>query len=83
MENENPLRRLRKQPLDLQGDEEHEDILENIPEDSLVDILAAIHSRTSSTETTIVPETQQTNEQMSLFYYKPRLIRDGLKERKL
>ena len=45
-ENENPLRRLRKQPLKLQGNEEHEDIPENISEDSLVDILAAIHSRT-------------------------------------
>ena len=66
MENENPLRRLRKQPLELQGDEGHEDIPENIPEDSLVDILAAIHSRTSSTETTIVPETQQTNESFLL-----------------
>ena len=61
MEKENPLRRLRKQPLELQGDEEYEDIPENIPEDSLVDILAAVHSRTSSTETIIVPETQQTN----------------------
>ena len=61
LENENPLRRLRKQPLELQGDEEHKDIPENIPEDSLVDILAAVHSRTSSTETIIVPETQQTN----------------------
>ena len=66
LENENPLRRLRKQPLELQGDEEHEDIPENIPEDSLVDILAAVHSRTSSTETIIVPETQQTNESFLL-----------------
>ena len=31
LENENPLRRLRKQLLELQGDEEHEDIPENIP----------------------------------------------------
>ena len=66
LENENPLWRLRKQPLELQGDEEHEDIPENIPEDSLVDILAAVHSRTSSTETIIVPETQQTNESFLL-----------------
>ena len=66
LENENPLRRLRKQPLELQGDEEHEDIPENIPEDSLVDILAAVHSRTSSAETIIVPETQQTNESFLL-----------------
>ena len=65
-ENENPLRRLRKQPLELQGNEEHEDIPENIPEDTLVDILAAIDSRTSSTETIIVPETQQTNESFLL-----------------
>ena len=57
-ENENPLRRLRKQTLEIQGNEEHEDIPENIPENSLVDILAAIHSRTSSKETLIVPETQ-------------------------
>ena len=62
LENENLLRRLRKQSLELQGNEEHEDIPENIPEDSLVDILAAVHSRTSSSETIIVPETQQTNE---------------------
>ena len=62
LENENLLQRLRKQPLELQGNEEHEDIPENIPEDSLVDTLAAVHSRTSSTETIIVPETQQTNE---------------------
>ena len=61
MENENLLRQLRKQPLKLQGNEEHENIPENIPEDSLVDILAADHSRTSSTEAIIVPETQQTN----------------------
>ena len=53
-------------PLELQGNEEHEDIPENIPEDSLVDILAAVHSRTSSTETIIVPETQQTNESFLL-----------------
>ena len=39
---------------------------ENIPEDSLVDILDAIHSRTSGTETIIVPETQQTNESILL-----------------
>ena len=39
---------------------------ENIPEDSLVDILAAIHSRTSSTETIVVPETQQTSESFLL-----------------
>ena len=65
-ENKNPLRQLRKQSLELQGNEEHEDIPENIPEDSLVDILAAIHCRTSSTETIIVPETQQTNESFLL-----------------
>ena len=65
-ENENPLQRLRKQPLELQGNEEHEDIPENIPEDTLVDILAAVDSRTSSTETIIVPETQQTNESFLL-----------------
>ena len=65
-ENKNPLRRLRKQPLEIQGNEEHEDIPENIPEDSLVDILAAIHSRTSSTETVIVSETQQTHESFLL-----------------
>ena len=64
-ENENPLRRLRKRPLEIQGNEEHQDILENISEDSLVDILAAIHSRTSTTET-VVPETQQTNESFLL-----------------
>ena len=79
-ENENLLRRLRKQPLELQGNEEHEDIPENIPEDSLVDILPATHSRTSSTDTIIAPETQQTNES---FLLQTRLIRDGLKERKL
>ena len=59
--NENPSRQLRKQPLEIQGNEEHQDIPENIRYDSLVDILAAIHSRTSSTETIIVPQTQQTN----------------------
>ena len=59
--------------------EEHPDTPENIPEDSLVDILAAIHSRTSSTETVIVLNTQQTNEP---FYCKPRLSRDRLEERK-
>ena len=65
-ETENSLRRFRKQPLELQGNEEHEEIPENIPEDSLVVILAAIHSRTSSTETIIVPETQQTYESFLL-----------------
>ena len=51
--------RLRKLPLKTQGNKKHWDIPENIPEDLLVDILAAIHQRTSSTETIIVPETQQ------------------------
>ena len=32
LENKNPLRRLRKQPLQIQGNEEHQDIPENIPE---------------------------------------------------
>ena len=70
-ENENPSRRIRKQCLEIQGNEEHQDIPENIPEDSLVDILAAIHSRTSSAETKIVPETQQTNESFSFFLQTP------------
>ena len=65
-ENENRLKRLRKQSLEIQGNEEHEDTPENIPEDSLVDILAAIHSRTSSKETITVPETHQTNESLLL-----------------
>ena len=52
--------RLRKQPLKMRGNEEHQQ--HHIPEDSLVDILAAIQSRTPGTETIIVPETQQTNE---------------------
>ena len=65
-ENENPSRRLRKQPLEIQGNKEQKDIPENIPEDSLVDILAAIHSKTSSTEAIIVPDTQQTNESLLL-----------------
>ena len=76
-ENKNPLRRLRKQPLELQGNEEHEGITENIPEDSLVDILAAINSRTSSTETIIVPETQQTNE---FFITNPLSLETGSKK---
>ena len=46
----------------MQGNEEHQDIPENIPEDSLIDILAAVRSRTSSTETIIVHEAQQTNQ---------------------
>ena len=41
--------------------EEPQDMPENISEDSLIDILPVIRSRTSSTET-IVPETQETNE---------------------
>ena len=49
-DNENPSRRCRKQPLEIQENGEQQDIPENIPEDSLVDILAAIHS---STETEI------------------------------
>ena len=65
-ENDNPLRQLRKQHLELQGNEEYEDIPKNIPEDSLVDILATIHSRTSSTETIIILETQQTSESFLL-----------------
>ena len=52
---------------------------EKILEDSLVDILDAIHGRTSSTETIIVSETQQTNES---FYYKPCLVRDEPEEKK-
>ena len=79
-ENENPLRRLRKQPLKLQGNEEHEDIPENIPEESLVDILAAIRGRTSGVETIIVPETQQTNES---FLLQTPSLRDEFKKRKL
>ena len=60
-EKENRPGRLKKQSLEIQGNEERQDIPKNIPEDSLVDILAVIHSRTSSAETLIV-ETQQTNE---------------------
>ena len=65
-ENELPLRRLRKQPLEIQGNEEHEDIPENITEESLADNFAAIHSGTSSTETILVVETYQTNESFLL-----------------
>ena len=66
--NKNSLWQLRKQPLKIQGNEEHQDkpIPQNIPEHSLVNILAAIHSRTSSTETIIVPQRQQTNESFIL-----------------
>ena len=60
-EKENRPGRIKKQYLQIQGNEERQDIPKNIPEDSLVDILAVIHSRTSSAETLIV-ETQQTNE---------------------
>ena len=49
-------RQLRKQHLEIKGNEEHREIPENIPEDSLVDILDAIHSRNSSTEKLIVPK---------------------------
>ena len=49
-------RQLRKQHLEIKGNEEHQEISENIPEDSLVDILDAIHSRNSSTEKLIVPK---------------------------
>ena len=49
-------RQLRKQHLEIKGNEEHREIPENIPEDSLVDILDAIHSKNSSTEKLIVPK---------------------------
>ena len=77
-ENQNPLRRLRKQPLKIQVNEEHQNIPENIPEDSLVAILTAIHSRTSSRETIIVTETQQTDE--SFFITKPTSLETGSKK---
>ena len=49
-------RQLRKQHLEIKGNEENREIPENIPEDSLVDILDAIHSKNSSTEKLIVPK---------------------------
>ena len=64
--NHYPSRRHRKQPFEIQGNEEHQDIPKNMTEDSLVDILAAIQSRTFSTESIIVPETQQKNKSFLL-----------------
>ena len=45
-----------------------------MPEESLLDVIAAIHNINSSTDMITVPEKQQTNDS---FYCKPGLISDG------
>ena len=59
--NETSSRRFRKCTSEKEEGKGNRDISENIPEDSLVHVLAAIHIRISSTETIIVPEIQQTS----------------------